>query len=74
MSALTKLSAQVHNQLRSSIIITNSGQLVEELVCNSIDAGAKKVSQLSCMLWGSFMHIIMIWYLHSFETNGSGSV
>ncbi|GAQ85943.1 hypothetical protein KFL_002620095 [Klebsormidium nitens] len=43
MSALFKLPQEVHNQLRSSIVVTNLGQLVEELVCNSIDAGAQKI-------------------------------
>lgn len=47
MSALFKLLPQVHNQLRSSVVITNLGQLVEELVCNSIDAGAEKVTALA---------------------------
>ena len=43
-SLLRQLSPELQSRLRSSTIVTSIGQLAEELVCNSIDAGATKVS------------------------------
>ena len=43
-SALRQLSPELQSKLRSCTVISSIGQLVEECVCNSIDAGATKVS------------------------------
>ena len=42
--SLRPLPPDLERKLRSSTIVTSVGQLVEELVCNSIDAGAHDVS------------------------------
>lgn len=42
--SLRQLPPDLERKLRSSTIVTSVGQLVEELVCNSIDAGAHDVS------------------------------
>ena len=41
---LRQLSPQLQSRMRSSTQVTCMGQLCEELVCNSIDAGATLVS------------------------------
>mgnify|MGYP006082346247 FL=1 len=42
--SLRQLSPDVRSKLRSATIVTCVGQLAEELVCNSIDAGAHDIS------------------------------
>ncbi|CAM6127895.1 unnamed protein product [Calypogeia fissa] len=40
---ITRLSPAVVSQLRSTTILSNVAQIAEELVCNSLDAGATKI-------------------------------
>lgn len=42
--ALRRLSPELRSRMRSATIVTCLGQVVEELACNSVDAGATKVS------------------------------
>ena len=44
MPNIAALAPGVIGKLRSSTIITSVAEVVEELVCNSIDAGARSVS------------------------------
>ncbi|KAF8011198.1 hypothetical protein BT93_J1726 [Corymbia citriodora subsp. variegata] len=44
MSALKPLSGAVHSSMRSGVVLFDLASVVEELVFNSVDAGAKKVS------------------------------
>jgi DNA mismatch repair ATPase MutL len=41
---LRLLPPELQSRMRSSVCVTSVGQLCEELVCNAIDAGARKVS------------------------------
>lgn len=44
MSAVKPLSGAVHSSMRSGVVLFDLASVVEELVFNSVDAGAKKVS------------------------------
>lgn len=41
---LRQLPPELQCRMRSSVCVTSIGQLCDELVCNGIDAGAKKIS------------------------------
>ena len=44
MPNIAALAPGVIGKIRSSTIITSVAEVIEELVCNSIDAGASSVS------------------------------
>lgn len=46
MSAVKPLSDTVHSSMRSGVVLFDLTSVVEELVFNSVDAGAKKVNLL----------------------------
>lgn len=43
MGRIGRLSSAVVSSLRSNIVVTSFEQAVDELVCNSLDAGATQV-------------------------------
>eukprot|EP01018_Ginkgo_biloba_P029457 Gb_13079 [translate_table: standard] len=43
MGYIAHLPEEVSNSLRSSIVLADLAQIVEELICNSVDAGATKM-------------------------------
>ena len=45
MGPISHLPKGLINHLHSSSVLSNFPQAVEELICNSLDAGAKKVYQ-----------------------------
>lgn len=44
MSAVKPLPGAVHSSMRSGMVLFDLASVVEELVFNSVDAGAKKVN------------------------------
>lgn len=46
MGSIKQLPEAVHSSLRSSVHLFDLARVVEELVYNSVDAGASKVNQL----------------------------
>lgn len=59
MKRIESLPESVHSSMRSGVVICDLTRIVEELVLNSIDAGATKVR---CS-WNFFMLSLVIWFL-----------
>lgn len=69
MGDIKQLPEAVHSSVRSGIILFDLARVVEELIFNSLDAGATKVhiSQCHCMLHKWFIYVQLV-YVTSIET------
>lgn len=83
MKKIKCLPVSVHSSLRASVFLFDITRVVEELVLNSLDAGATEVmmpvayiyeySSISCILWSTknniieFIPSVIILYLNDCE-------
>ena len=56
MEGIKSLSGSVHSSLRASVFLFDIARIVDELILNSLDAGATKVTILNLYILYSFVY------------------